>query len=748
MDMSLRELSDMPDDAAIVSDDGQTLRSKASMLEQLGQQMQSVRAGVIAQRDEWVRYRASTGVEDRWRRCALLYSGQDAPDSTFVETLKTGPMPQKKGGEQQANRSRVVVNIVRPKVDQAIARMCDILLPVDDKNWGIRQTPVPDNIKSMLGDNRVTVLPGTNTPNPDGATADQEAQEAIQQSRACAEKMEKTIDDQLNECSYNGEQRAAITDGVKLGTAVMLGPFPAKQTSKVWSQGQLNYNERTVPASVHADPWDVWFDPAAGPCHQNGAGFWHKRLVTRKQIRALKGVLGFDTTALSRVLDTSPSRVTQGQSRVVRNNVAKEQAYEMWTYHGELEPDQVTLMTQTTGDELKDVDFGVVMLINDEVVGVMKSWIADKTLPVDVWNWREADDSPFGFGMPDDLEHQQRVITSAWRQVMDNARFSVGSQIVFLDGVTPADGTSGMQVYPGKLWRCDPEKITDVRMAMAAVDFPSHLQDLLAIADKAMEYADSESGIPQIVGGEQGSAPETLGGTVMLYNNAQSVLRLRVKLYDDDMTRPHLGRYYDWNMANSKDESIKGDMEVDARGSTALLEKDIQNQATLNLANVTSNPRYAAFLDPKEELKMILKAFKVQPETIMASDDQIKKNLEAPPPEDPRLFAAKATLEAKKLDIQDRQADRQADAVESDHDRRAGAADRLYNQQREQGEYEIAMTTEQNKRDLQGQKIASDERQAAATLEVNTGIKHLEIDTKRQLFNAEAALRVRTGEGI
>jgi hypothetical protein len=742
---SLKDVEGLPDDVALETEGGAVV-SKSTVLDALIAQIDGVRVGVVAQRDDWVRYRASIGVEDRWRRALALYKGEEMQDSVLVDTLKNGPQ-QRNRKAPEAPRSRVVVNIVRPKTDQAIARMCEILLPTDDRNWGIKPTPVPEKVTKMLGDTRVTAIAGTvsqenpqGTPNPEGLTADQEAQQFIKDAKDKASRMQDAIDDQLTEANYNAEQRSAITDGVKLGTGILLGPFPAKQTSKVWTQGKLQFREATVPSTIHADPWDIWFDPAAGKNHQAGAGYWHKQLVTRKQIRALKGVLGFDDKALAKVLDQSPSRLEIGQGRVTRNRISKEQAYEMWTYHGELDPEQCYMISQrANGKPLKEVDFGVVILINDEVVGVMQSWIPDKTLPIDVWCWREDDGSPYGYGLPDELEHQQRVVTSAWRQVMDNARFAVGSQLVFLDGVTAMDGGAANTVYPGRMWRASPDKIDDARKAMAAVDFPSHLQELLAIADKAMEFADAESSLPQLIGGEQGQASETVGGMVMLYNNAQSVLRLRVKLYDDNMTRPHIGRYYDWNMANSKDEKIKGDMEVDARGSTALLERDIQNQATLNLATITSNPRYAPFLDAKEEIKTILKALKVQPESVMASDDQIKKNLEnmAKAPPDPRIAAAeiKAAVDQAKI-------------ADNDKTRAVKREEIAYNQAREQSEHEIAMTEAALNRDLA---LMKSERDAGLTREVEQAkgnLKLLEIDTKRQIFNAESQLRRETGEGI
>ena len=256
--------------------------------------------------------------------------------------------------------------------------------------------------------------------------------------------------------------------------------------------------------------------------------------------------------------------------------------------------------------------------------------------------------------------------------------------------------------------------------------------------------------MPTMMGGEKGTAPETVGGMVMLYNTASTVLRMRVKLYDDSMTRPHIGRYYDWHMANNRRLAMKCDMDVDARGSTALLEKDIQNQTTMNLAAVTSNPRYGQYLDPKKELTMILKAFKVQPDDLMLSPEQIKKNEQNPPqpPADPRIESAKIAAEVKQAELADRKEDRAVKQQNIEGQMQVKREQTDYNRQREQGEYQIAMTQTSVDRELAVAKLASQERTTANMLASQERLKAIEIDTKRQLFNAESALRVRTGQGI
>jgi hypothetical protein len=702
-----------------------------------------------AMRDRWVQQRAMSDVEKRWRHNAQLYFGEHTNSTgEFENTLRNGP-PARKVAD--GNRSRVVINIVRPKVDQAIARMCEILFPVDDRNWDIKPTPIPE-VANMVGDQRPTVDP--NTGEPTGMTAAEEAKVVLEAAKKAAEAMRDAIDDTLTESKFNGESRKLVEDGVRLGTGILYGPFPSRQTSKIWSPQPdgtqvLQINETIVPASMRLDPWDVWFDPACGNDHQRGRGFWFRRNVTRKEIRALVGLPGYDAELLREVLRQPPNRIRVAEGRVLRD-VIQEDSYEMWTYHGEIEPDEMEALSSRTGDPLTDVTFGVLLMINDKVVGAMESWVADKTLPVDVWTWRKADDSPYGYALPDELDHQQRVVNAAWRQVMDNGRTSLGGQIVMKKSmVIPQNGS--YEITPNKVWLAKDER-EDVRQAFSVFEFNSHLQELLAIAQAAMQFADQESGIPQLMGGEQGSAPETVGGMVMLYNNANAVLRQRVKLYDDNITRPHIGRYYDWMMANNPDPAIKGDYEVDARGSSALIERDIQNQALLNLANITNNPRYVPHLKERAELAAILKAFKVNPDELMKPEDQVAQEQQAAAeqgaPQDPKIAVAEMMLQGKQMDIEARREAQQMQAQLAQMDMQTKQQNTAYQIERERAESEQAMIDRQFEREVAIAKMQQDGQMTREELERKERLELLKIDNARQLFNAEAALRVRTGAGI
>ena len=378
-----------PSDATVVFED-EEFDPKAEE-QKLREEFLQVQTDMIALRDDWVRHRAQSGVEDRWLKAQRLYQSEDGvTESALVDTLKNGPATRKK----TQPRSMVDVNIVRPKVDQAVARMCEILLPVDDKNWGIKPTPVPSAVQKMVGNSTITKIPGTEVET--GMTANDEAQAVIQAAKESSKEMEKVIDDALTECQYNGEQRKGIADGILLGTMIMKGPYPFNQITKVWQPGadgvsELQINHQTVPASCRADPWDVWFDPACGNDHQRGQGVWHRRFVTRKELRGLVGVPGFNADALRDVLRQAPTRVAVAGGRVKRQ-LGRDRSYELWEYHGEIEPEMMAMCSYGTGDPLEDVDFGIVLMVNDHVVGAMESWIVDRSLPYDVWCWRKSDE--------------------------------------------------------------------------------------------------------------------------------------------------------------------------------------------------------------------------------------------------------------------------------------------------------------------------------------------------------------------
>lgn len=711
--------------------------------------------GIIAQRQRWIEYRRNSGVEERWRKSTRLYFGAAlGRNNEFVETLKNGP--SKKGATAKQVRSRVSINIVRPKVDQAVARLCEIMIPTEGANFGLDATPVADAVAELVGNYQPTIDPRTGQPT--GMTADDEAAVISQAAQESVAKHEKVIQDQHAECGYNAQLRLAMEDYCRLGTAIMEGPMPTAVRSTRWapgSDGRLRkVSELKVsPASRRRDPWDVWFSPDCGNDHQRGGGYWVRIMVSRKELRKLRDQPGFSGADIDAVLEETPTRVS-AEARV-KTVVTKDSSYELFVYHGEIEPDHFEYCAPGThledDEEPYEVDFGIIMIVNDKLIGAMPSWIDDGTLPISVACWRATDDSPYGLGIPDEQEDQQAVVEGAWRQLMDHGRYTVGTQFIAKrDGLTPATNPGSYEHEPNRFWLAD-KTIDDVRTAMAAIDVPSHLGDYLNIVKAAMEYADVESNMPQLLSGSgSGNAHETLGGMTMLFNNATTTLRHRVRTLDDNITDTQVSGYYAWNMDFHPDPSIKIEAKVVTKGSTVLLEKDIQNQMTINLAGILQNPKYAPFVDPEKELNIILRAMKIRPDDVKLDARKIKENKDnpQPPPPDPKIVASQMNLKAKEMDIADAQQQREFEARRNDQELAFRRENLAYNSEREDKEFQIAMTDAAIKRDTALIKIDADTMKSREGIISRQRLEALKIDAANQRFNAEAALRVQTGQGI
>ena len=206
--------------------------------------------------------------------------------------------------------------------------------------------------------------------------------------------------------------------------------------------------------------------------------------------------------------------------------------------------------------------------------------------PFAVFNWEKDESSIFGFGVPCLMRSAQKVINASWRMMMDNAGLSVADQLVInKELLYPADGSWDMT--PKKIWYLR-DKTRSVQEAFSSFSTPSHQVELANIFSMARQLADEETNLPLIAQGEMGPhTTKTSSGMAMLMNSSNIVLRKAVKNWDDDITRPLITRFYDWNMQYNEKAEIKGDFSIEARGSGALLVREKQQENLMIYSNLS-----------------------------------------------------------------------------------------------------------------------------------------------------------------
>ena len=718
------------------------------------EQLQAFGTSMSHQRDEWIRSRYSYGVDKRWLEDEDQYNAKDniaKQASQMMTSVEQGYPVTTQGAK--AHRSTVYIGLTRQKTNAAEARLADILLPTDDRNWGIQPTPVP-TMMAMGRDERMAGDKDTGQPMVDPDTMQplrmkDIARAAMKLAREKAKAMQTEIDDQLTECDYNGEMRKVIHNAARLGTGVIKGPIVMSRTRKAWQpfkdmEGnvihQLEIVQEMSPASYSIDPRNVWPDPGCGDNIHHGKGMYEREQLTVRQVRELSKQPGYMKDQLRKVLEEGPKKSATFQELKDddQRDIARD-VYEKWEYWGEVDYDDLKsagLKMDTEKDELKSISACVVM-INNTVVKVYINPLEDGSLPYDFFVWEKVADSVWGYGIPYLMRAQQKVLNAAWRQMMDNAGVSSGPQIIIKAGaIQPAD--KQWQLSARKIWFAT-DDVDDVRKAFTAVEFNSYQAELAAIIKMAMELADQETGVPAITQGEKGAAPDTVGGMQMLMNSANVVLRRLVKQFDDSITRPHIRRYYDFNMMYNEDEEVKGDFTIDARGSSALLVRDIQNQAFLNLLAAGANPVYGVYLDTQKLFEKALQAQHIDPAEVLKSEDELEKLKEAAAQpqqaeQDPALAVAQLRGE---IEMQKAQVQNQGDMAELQ-----------LRQQIAQQEHELRMTELAMTREIEMLKMSNQQNISLETIKAKLAETAIKERGKKELYAAEQNLKMTMGSGI
>lgn len=715
--------------------------------------LQGFGRALAAQRDEWIRARYSSGADKRWTEDEDQYDNKDniaKAASQMMTSVEQGyPVTTQMA---RPHRSTVYIGLTRQKTNAAEARLADILLPTDDRNWGITPTPDPKLMGLAKSDAPLTQAT-TGAPIVDPVTSQplrmkDYARKLLEEAKARAEAMQTKIDDQLIECDYNGELRKVIHNAAKFGTGVLKGPIVTNKSHKSWRRIQdadgatayvVEFVEDRSPASFSIDPRNVWPDPSCGSVVQNGRGIYELQNLTAKKVRDLAKQPGYIKSQLRKVLDQGPKRsaALQELKDEERRELTKD-TYEFWEYWGEVDYEDLLAAGVEVGEEdpLKSLNACVIM-INDTVVKAFLNPQEDDSLPYDLYAWEMSGNGPWGYGVPYLMRAQQKVLNAAWRQMMDNAGVSSGPQIVMKPSViTPADQV--WQLTSRKIWYAT-DDVDDVNKAFAMFHIDSHQAELSGIIKMAMELADQETGVPVLAQGEKGAAPDTVGGMQLLMNSANVVLRRLVKQFDDSITRPHIRRYYDYNMLYSDEDDIKGDYTINARGSSALLIRDIQNQAMLGLLQAASSPLYGPFIDPEKLFRKALQAQHVDPEEIFKSEEEIERikeqmrNPQAAPP-DPRIAAAQIRGQA---DMARTQAQAQSDMAEIAAKQELTLAEIQF--RREQ----LVM-----ERDIQMLELANKQNMSLETIRAKLAELAIKERGKKELFAAERRLKMSMGSGI
>lgn len=688
--------------------------AQAGMLEQLGMVLADKRA-------EAIRGRQSSGIEDIWMEDEEYYEGFDEENrgEDGRGTWRQKPPGRLAPKATNTTQSTVFPNITGPFTDAATARLADMLLPTDDRNWALSPTPIPDLVKMSKGKvpsglmQQLTMsqaqppspsptAPATSGPTPspslqgvsqgtgDGAAqggapqgsapqgqmqpspagqppaepmnpsqqlrmaVKQAAAEQMSEARFRAELAETQIADWHAACQYNAQIRKVIEDTGRIGTGVIKGPVPVMNRRVAMVNGKMTMIEEVIPGSVWVDPWNFYPDPSCGENIHSGGYTFEKDHLTRRQLTDLKSDPDYIPEQIDACLKEGPTKASKDMSsegrRIPGLDAVSDQPFEVWYFHGVIDRESLEACGCDCSEmgDLLDVP-AVVTMVNNRPIKATLNPLDTGEFPYDVMVWRRRSGHWTGIGVARQIRTPQKMIVGATRHLMDNAGIAAGPMLVFKQGsVYPADGKMGFS--PRKIFYLaeDSELIDDVRKAIGTIKIDMVLDELLKLIELGMRFAEDTTGLPMIIQGQMGAAPDTVGGMTMLQNNATAVLRRLARTFDDRVTTPHIRRYYTWLLQWGENDEAKGDYQVVAKGSTALVERDIQAQEISAMGGIVTDVRFGA--DPKKWFREFLISRHYNPEKFEYDDEEWKAMVEklSSPPPDPKLEIAQINAQSRK----------------------------------------------------------------------------------------------------
>lgn len=626
--------------------------------------------------------RESSGIEAVWQEDADQYDGIDP----LVGDGKTDAQ-QTRGNQQAGSRSKVVLNITKPKTDAAVARVQEMLVPNDDKPWELKPTPIPELVEAADSKSQQMLTLGDGSQ----ATAEDVAKTVMAKATKATEAMTDWVEDQFVEGSVYAEMRKVIRSAGRLGTGVLKGPFPVLRESRKWTTTQgitaLSVVAKTAPTSKSLDVRDLFPDPACGENIHNGSYVVERDYATARQLKKLaksvnaEGQPEYDSEAIAAALIEGPPSRARDSARFrpqAGESVSESDVFELYYYYGDVDPDTLLEMGVPEGTiRPEDVALesvpAIVTMLNDRPIKAAVNPMETGEFPFDVFPWEVVEGQPWGRGVPRKMGVAQRMMTAATRAMLENAGLSAGPQVAITEGaLTPMDGR--YEITGRKLWKFKPnEFIAKIQDAMNVWNIDSAQEQLAAIIQFALQMADELTNLPLLLQGmdQPGKAPDTLGAQQMRQSNANAPLRVIAKQFDDYLIARHLRAYYDWGMQFAP-ENCRGDMQVNARGSTALVQREIAREFYAQAYPLSQRP--GSRIDPDKLDAEIFRSNGVSFESVCFTDEEWAQRQEAmknqPPPADPRIEAAqiRADFERERLEFmkQDHEADRQMQAKVKD----------------------------------------------------------------------------------
>jgi hypothetical protein len=570
--------------------------------------------------------------EIKWMRNARQYLGIHDPE-----------IEQK----MDPNRSKAYPRITRVKVVSMVSRLMNLLFPAGDKNWSVEPSPVPNLSPEDLNSVLQALFEATQ-----GQMTDQDIEEGVMAfAKERARNLEQEVEDQLDELggdrtiSYVSLCKQIIKCGVTYGIGVLKGPMARKQVQRSWARDPMSGQfvpqvyEVERPQFEFVNIWDYYPDMTAKTFSQMDGQF-QRHVMSRHQVRKLADREDFFGEVIKSYLNAHPdgnykrrTYETELKSMGVALNTGDQtgRKYELIQWFGYVSAQDLILAGVEVPEQFRneEVEADVWLIDNVVIKADINPWIElDTGYKVNMYHqfiFEEDETSITGNGLPNIMRDSQMSITAATMMLMDNASVVCGPNLELNTDLLRMDQDL-KSIAPYKIWYREGLGAEANQPAVREIKIDSHINELTQVINLFQGFADAETFVNQATGGDMQRGPSepfrTATGASMLRGDAALPFKDVVRNFDL-FTESVITSLVAFNQQFNPKESIRGDFQVQAKGSTSLIAKEVRGVQLDQFAQ-TLRPDEIPYIDTYELLKERA-AVRDLTESIVVSRDEAER---------------------------------------------------------------------------------------------------------------------------
>lgn len=655
---------------------------------------------------------------------------------------------------QQAGGMNIVFSdLTETKCRAGSAWIRDIVLPVGERPWGLEPTTLselPAALKKSIVSKAieqaqqlmVQQAQAAQQQTPDGQVVPtpvmsredfrqkvaelgdklrSEAEEAVKRiAELRARRMERQIDDRLEQGGWAQAMDAFVEDFVTYPAAIMKGPVYQRVQTLTWDDGWTpKVTNDAQQTWEQVSTFDAYPAPSAKDCQRGD--FIERMRLWRKSLFDLKGLPGFQDAEIDQALRDYSGGHLEGWlwTEAERQRLTQESMY-MWlsppgvidalNYWGSV-PGWKLMSWGVSGHDGKPLEPTRDYECNVILVGRYVIYAALNPDPLGSRPYRKAcyDEIPgafWGRSVPDLASTPQKMCNAIACAMADNLSMASGP-MAWVHADRLADGENSVEIFPWKVWQLKSDPTQGVNPGVGFFQAQDNSTNLNAAYDKWEIRADDSTGIPRYTYGNErvGGAGDTASGLAMLLNSAAKGLRRAIGNIDANVIAPNIQATFVNEMLYNPDESIKGDCKAVPRGAAAILIKDSAQQRRIQFLGLTANPIDMQIIGIKGRaavLREVANSMELDTDAIVPSDEALDQQQAA---------AQQAQAQAAQQEAQVKQAETEGKLALEDKKLAAAQEQAANTAAQRQQETMIKLVTDIVKTTMSG-KSGSDQPQA------------------------------------